>query len=96
MSNFVKTIQVVQIGNSRYGPGKARQAACAYAGEIAIRFHRKNRGSTFRDFNDWHRVAFHRSLPYFESILGKVKNRKNPRTLIDLDLNRGTVKIIDN
>lgn len=47
MSNFVKTIQVVQIGNSRYGPGKARQAACAYAGEVAIRFHRKNHVQNF-------------------------------------------------
>jgi hypothetical protein len=86
MSKFVKQVQIVQIGSARYGPGKARQAACEYANNIAVMYH-NNKG--FRDFNDWHRVAFHRSLPIFEKMLGTVKNRTNPRTLIDLQYSNG-------
>jgi rare lipoprotein A (peptidoglycan hydrolase) len=95
----VKVVQVVQIDNHRYGPGKAREAACEYARAIAIYYKSKNVSKpigSFRDFNAWHKVAFHRSLPVFEKLLGPVKNRKNPRTLIDLNVSQGTIAIIDN
>jgi hypothetical protein len=95
----VKVVQVVQLGSSRYGPGKAREAACEYARAIAIFYKSKNAHKpigSFRDFNAWHKVAFHRSLPVFEQLLGPVKNRKNPRTLIDLNVSQGTIAIIDN
>lgn len=94
MNKRIKLVQVVQIGNSRYGPGRAREAACKYAHSIAYQYHRK--GNSFRDWNEWHKVAFHRSLPYFERLLGAVKNRRNPRHLIDLDLVNGTATVIDN
>ena len=70
------------------------QAACEYAHTIAVDYHSK--GNSFRDWNEWHKVAFHRSLPYFERLLGPVKNRRNPRSLIELDLVNGTASIIDN
>ena len=90
----IRMLQVVQVGGSRYGPGKARDAACAWASEVSIDFHSKRKG--FRDFNDYHRVAFHRSLHIFERLLGKTKNRTNPRTLIDLDLNNMTATVVQN
>ena len=94
MNKRISLVQVVQIGNRRYGPGRARQAACEYAHTIALDYHRK--GNSFREWNEWHKVAFHRSLPYFERLLGPVKNRRNPRSLIELDLVNGTANVIDN
>jgi hypothetical protein len=90
----VRVLQVVQIGGRRYGPGKAREAASQYASEIAYKFTRN--GTGFRDYNEWHKIAFHRSLFYFEKILGVVSNRKNPRQLIELDLVNDTVTMVDN
>lgn len=94
MNKHIRILQVVQIGDSRYGPGKAREAACGWASKIALKY----KFSGFREYNELHKIAFHRSLPYFEKMLGKVKNRKNPRSLIQLGTKEGsiTATVIDN
>ncbi len=84
MGKLVKVVQTVQIGSSRYGPGKARDAASEWAAHVACNLHNRREATQRRDFNDRHEVAFRRSLPLFEAVLGPAKNRSNPRTLINL------------
>ncbi|MCX7592626.1 MAG: hypothetical protein N2235_02480 [Fischerella sp.] len=84
MSKIVKVVTVVQVGSDRYGPGKARAAASAWASFVACNLHNKRTATAVRDFNDRHAVAFRRSLPLFEKVLGPAKDRSNPRTLINL------------
>lgn len=88
-------VTVVQIGTSRYT--RARDAANAWAdfSTSTQHSHRRSNGLRDIDWNDWHSRAFRRSLPIFERILGLSKNRKNPRTLISIDLT-GKADVIDN
>ena len=88
-------VTVVQIGKSRYT--RARDAANAWAefSTSTQHSHRRSNGLRDIDWNDWHSRAFRRSLPIFERILGLSKNRKNPRTLISIDLT-GKADVIDN
>ena len=90
-----RLVTVVQIGRSRYT--RASDAASAWADFSASTQHSYRRSNGLRDidWNDWHRRAFRRSLPIFERILGPSKNRKNPRTLISIDLT-GKADVIDN
>lgn len=93
-----KVVTVVQVKNKKYGPGKAQQAASEWAGYVALDFWRRARaqGKTFRDFNDYHRVAFYRSLSAFERVLGPAKNRKNPRMLYHITTNPVSVTVVQN
>ena len=88
-------VTVVQIGKSRYT--RARDAANAWAdfSTSTQHSHRRSNGLRDIDWNNWHSRAFRRSLPIFERILGLSKNRKNPRTLISIDLT-GKADVIDN
>lgn len=77
----VKIVKGVNVEGQCYM--KASPAALRYSCLSAARNHFKNRH--FRNFNEWQDVAFRRSLPVFERILGVTKNKKNPRAehLID-------------
>jgi hypothetical protein len=96
MNKRIRLVQVVQIGNSRYGPGRARNAACEWALQISFKYDYDQHRSKLRDFNAWHQVAFRRSLPIFEKLLGTSRNRTNPRTLFGIDLGTNTITQIPN
>jgi hypothetical protein len=96
MSKFVKPQTVLNIGGRRYGPGKARDAALEYVGNVCAHYSFHENSKTFRDYNDRHRILWRRVLPIFEQVLGPVKDRRNPRTLLEIDFINGTVDVIEN
>lgn len=96
MSKFVKREVVLKINGRRYGKGKARDAALEYVGNVCAHYSFHENSKTFRDFNDRHRIMWRRVLPIFEQVLGPVKDRRNPRTLFEIDTTNGTVGVIEN
>lgn len=97
MKKRVKVVTCVQVGSRKYGPGRARDAALEYSCLIAREMREASHPTkATRDFNERQKIAFRRSLPVFEKVLGRAKNRMNPRTLIDIDFSKGTVTFIPN